>query len=333
MDLSTEYLGLKLAHPLMAGASPLVDDMDAVRRLEDAGASAIVMHSLFEEQIEGEELERQERLEAHRSAHAEAQSYFPRSAEYALGPDEYLEQLTRIHNAVDVPVIGSLNGTTLGMWLEYARLMEEAGADALELNLYGLSVDPDETADAVERKTIATVAAVRRSVTIPIAVKLSPQYTALPSFARELSRAGANGLVLFNRFYQADIDPETLEAVRVLQLSDPSELRLRLRWTAILSPWFAGSLAISGGVHRPIDAVKAILSGAHGVQLVSALLIHGPGHIAGVLDGLRKWVVEHEYESLDQMRGSMNHARCPDPRAYERANYVRLLQGWRGTGL
>ncbi len=332
MDLSTEYLGLKLAHPLMAGASPLVDDMDAVRRLEDAGASAIVMHSLFEEQIEGEELERLERLEAHASAHFEAQSYFPRSAEYALGPDEYLEQLTRIHNAVDVPVIGSLNGTTLGAWLEYAKRMEEAGADALELNLYGLSVDPDETAEAVERRAIATVAAVRRSVGIPIAVKLSPQYTALPSFARELSRAGANGLVLFNRFYQADIDPETLETVRVLRLSESSELLQRLRWTAILSPWFPGSLAISGGVHRPIDAVKAILSGAHGVQLVSALLMHGPEHLAAVLDGLRTWVVEHEYESLEQMRGSMNHARCPDPRAYERANYVRLLQGWRGDG-
>jgi dihydroorotate dehydrogenase (fumarate) len=331
MDLSTNYLGLRLAHPLMAGASPLVDDMDTVRRLEDAGASAIVMHSLFEEQIEGDAFERAVGVEVHDFAHPEAQSYFPRSSEYALGPDEYLEQLTRIHNAVDVPVIGSLNGTTLGMWLEYAQLMEVAGADALELNLYGLSVDPAQTAVDVELRAASTVAAVRRSVDIPIAVKLSPQYTALPAFARALSKAGADGLVLFNRFYQADIDPEALEAVRVLRLSDPSELLLRLRWTAILSPWFDGSLAISGGVHRPIDAVKAIMSGAHGVQLVSALLLHGPGHLTTVLDGLRAWMVEHEYESLEQMRGSMNHARCPDPRAFERANYVRLLQSWQSN--
>ena len=328
MDLSTNYLGLRLAHPLMAGASPLVDDMDTVRRLEDAGASAIVMHSLFEEQIEGEELERAVGVDPYALAHPEAQSYFPRSSEYALGPDEYLEQLTRIHNAVDVPVIGSLNGTTLGSWLEYAQQMEGAGADALELNLYGLPVDPTQTAADIELRAAATVSAVRRSVEIPIAVKLSPQYTALPAFARALSKAGADGLVLFNRFYQADIDPEALEAVRVLRLSDPSELLLRLRWTAILSPWFEGSLAISGGVHRPIDAVKAIMSGAHGVQLVSALLLHGPAHLTMVLDGLRRWMIEHEYESLEQMRGSMNHARCPDPRAFERANYVRLLQSW-----
>jgi dihydroorotate dehydrogenase (fumarate) len=302
--------------------------MDMVRRLEDAGAAAIVMHSLFEEQIAGEEFERAVGVDSHAFAHPEAQSYFPRSAEYALGPDEYLEQLTRIHDAVGVPVIGSLNGTTLGTWLEYAQLMEVAGADALELNLYGLPVDPAQTAADVELRAASTVAAVRRSVDIPVAVKLSPQYTALPSFARALSKAGADGLVLFNRFYQADIDPEALEAVRVLRLSDSSELLLRLRWTAILSPWFEGSLAISGGVHRPIDAVKAIMSGAHGVQLVSALLQHGPGHMATVLDGLRSWMVEHEYESLEQMRGSMNHARCPDPRAFERANYVRLLQSW-----
>ncbi len=331
MDLSTSYLGLKLAHPLMCGASPLVDDMDMVRRLEDAGSAAIVMHSLFEEQIEDEKSEQLVGVEAHTLAHREAQSYFPPGVDCALGPDEYLEQLARIKKAVRVPVVASLNGATLGAWLEYARLMETAGADALELNLYGVSVDSKEHASDVEARDVATVTALRQSIQIPITVKLSPQYTALPSFALALSKAGANGLVLFNRYYQADIDPEALETVRVLHLSDSSELLLRLRWTAILSPWFDGSLAISGGVHRSIDAVKAIMVGAHGVQLVSALLRHGPEYLKSVLDGLRAWMVEHEYESLEQMRGSMNHARCPDPRAYERANYVRLLQSWRGN--
>jgi dihydroorotate dehydrogenase (fumarate) len=329
MDLSTNYLGLQLPHPLMAGASPLVDDLELVQRCIDAGAAAIVMHSLFEEQIRGEALARTHYGEAHADSHAEARSYLPGLDEFRLGPDEYLERIRRIRALSSVPVIASLNGTSEGSWLRYARSMQEAGACALELNLYELATDPHESAAAVERRALEVVQSVRAVVTIPIAVKLSPYYTALAHFAGALERAGADGLVLFNRFYQPDIDIDALEVARTLKLSERSELLLRLRWLAILSPQVKGSLAVSGGVHEAEDAIKAIMTGAHGVQLVSALLRRGPEHLARVLSDLREWLEQHEYDSLEQMRGSMNLKRCPDPRGYERANYVQLLQSWR----
>ena len=330
MNLSTTYLGFTLPHPLMPGASPLVDDLGTVRRLEDAGAAAIVMHSLFEEQIAAEE-QVASRVAAHGDSFAEALSYLPESPAFALGPDRYLEQLRRIREAVAVPVIASLNGVTPAGWLEYARLLEEAGAHALELNVYHLATDPAETASQAEARVLDVLRAVRGAVRLPLAVKLSPFYSAFAHLARELDGLGADGLVLFNRFYQPDIDPEALEVVPALQLSDSSELRLRLRWLAILHGRVRPTLAASGGVHTGLDALKAVMAGAHAVQMVSALLRHGPGHLAVVRDELVRWLEEHEYDSLAQAQGSMSLLRCPDPAAFERANYLRVLQSWRGV--
>jgi len=329
MDLTTRYCGLNLAHPLVAGASPLVDDLELVDRLAEAGAAAIVMHSLFEEQIRGEALARERFHDAHALSHAEAGTYLPSPDAFRLGPDEYLERLRQIKARVDVPVIGSLNGTTTGTWLAHARWMEAAGADALELNLYDLVTDLDLSSQSVEERARQVVREVCASVRIPVAVKLSPFYTALPRFAASLVDAGAQGLVLFNRFYQADIDPEALEVVRTLRLSERGELLLRLRWLAVLSGRVPTTLAASGGVHDALDAVKALMAGAHCVQLVSCLLRQGPEHLATVREGLLRWLEEHEYESLAQLRGSMDLTRCPDPRAFERANYVQILQSWR----
>jgi dihydroorotate dehydrogenase (fumarate) len=329
MDLSTTYLGLHLPHPLMPGASPMVDDLDTVRRLEDAGAAAIVMHSLFEEQITSEQLAAFRHVDTHSGAHPEARSYLPDTDVFALGPDEYLEQIRRIKDAVTVPVIASLNGTTLGGWLEYSRRMAEAGADALELNVYYLATDPAENAADVERRLVDMLRAVKAQAAVPVAVKLSPFYTAFAHLAAELDWGGADGLVLFNRFYQPDIDVEALEVDRRLRLSDSTELPLRLRWLAILSGRIDAALAVSGGVHSALDAVKAVMCGAHAVQMVSALLMHGPALLGEIRDGMAAWLEAHEYESLAQMRGSMSLLKCPDPAAYERVNYMEMLQGWR----
>jgi dihydroorotate dehydrogenase (fumarate) len=329
MDLRTTYLGLKLPHPFMPGASPLVDDLDTVKRLEDAGAAAIVMHSLFEEQIAREQVSAFLHTETHGESFAEALCYFPSPDRFALGPEEYLEHVARIKGTVRCPVIGSLNGTTLGGWLGYARSIEQAGADALELNLYALPAGFEESGQQIEDKSVEMVRELKRSVRIPVAVKLSPFYTALPQFARRLDAAGADGLVLFNRFYQPDIDPENLEATHRLSLSTSSELPLRLRWLAILSGQIKASLAVTGGVHGALDAVKAIMSGAHAVQLVSALLRGGPEQLKRVREETVAWMIEHEYESIDAMRGCMNFQACPDPAVYERANYMLVLQSWR----
>lgn len=330
MDLATRYLGLTLAHPFMPGASPLVDDMDTVRRLEDAGAAAIVMHSLFEEQIVGEQRATAHYMEAPAESFAEALSFFPTPDEFALGPEEYLQQLRRIKDAVSCPVIASLNGTTAGGWLEYATLIAEAGADALELNMYQLATDPTATADTIEKTALEVAGSVVAAVPIPVAVKLSPFYTSLSHFAHKLDGVGVKGLVLFNRFYQADIDVEELEAVPALHLSDSSELLLRLRWLAILSPQVKADLAVTGGVHTVVDAVKAVMAGAHAVQVVSALLRGGPDVLTKLTRQLIEWLEVHEYESLAQMRGSMNLAHSPDPGAFERTNYLKVLQSWKG---
>ena len=329
IDLSTRYLGLKLPHPFMPGASPMVDDLDMVRRLEDAGAAAIVMHSLFEEQIESEQGRTAYDMESHVNAYAEASSFFPRPAEFRLGPQDYLDQVRRIKEAVKVPVIASLNGISATGWLEYARLIEQAGADALELNVYYVATDPAENGEAVERRTIDIIRTVNQAIRIPIAVKLSPFFSSLSHFAGELEMAGADGLVLFNRFYQPDIDIEALEVRNELSLSDSSELLLRLRWLAILSAQRKLDLAVSGGVHTARDAVKAVMAGARSVQVVSALLKNGPQHLAGLRAGLSTILEELGYASLSEMHGCMNLARCPDPAAFERGNYMRILQGWR----
>lgn len=331
MDLSTTYLGLKLPHPLMPGASPMVDDLALVRRLEDAGAAAIVMHSLFEEQVTGEKTVHREVHENHVSTHPKESSFFPAPKEYALGPDEYLKQLSKIKTAVQIPVIASLNGTTRGGWIEYARLMEKAGANAIELNIYSVAADPWDPPQAIERRVLDLVRAVRSSVKCPLAVKLSPFYTSVPHLATQLDSAGADGLVLFNRFYQPDIDAVNLDVVQTLHLSDSSELLLRLRWLAILSGRVKASLAVSGGVHEGLDAVKALMCGAHAVQMVSALLRRGPEHLREVKAEMVAWMERHEYSSLAQMQGSMSLLKCSNPKAYERANYMHILQHWRGV--
>jgi dihydroorotate dehydrogenase (fumarate) len=315
-NLTTEYLGLTLPNPIVVGASPLSDDLDTVKRLEDAGAAAIVLRSLFEEQIAREEME-------------VPGGSFPSSRAFALAPRAYLEHLRKVKHAVRIPVIASLNGTSEGGWIEYARLMAEAGADALELNLYRISSDPDLDGATIERTSVDTVKAVRESVTLPVAVKLSPFYTAFANVARSLDRAYADGLVLFNRFYQPDIDVEALAATRSLHLSDSAELRLRLHWIAMLSGRVRASLAVTGGVHTALDIVKATMAGAHVTQMVSALLMHGPGHVRTVLEDLQRWLVEHECESLGAMRGKVSFSKVPDPDAYERANYMLMLQSWR----
>lgn len=329
MNLSTTYLGLKLAHPLMAGASPMVDDMGMVKRLEDAGASAIVMHSLFEEQITREEQGTIMDMQLSANASAEALSYFPQPDDFRLGPEKYLEQIRRIKDAVSVPVIASLNGTTPAGWLHYGRLMQDAGADALELNVYYIPTDSQESASDVEKRTLDIVRAVKAEVKIPVSVKLSPFFSALAHFAVELEAAGADGLVLFNRFFQPDINVEELVAEPSLQLSGPSDLLLRLRWLAVLHGHVKGSLAVTGGVHDGIGALKAVMAGADAVQMVSALLIHGPDRLAQSRATLAEWLEEHEYESLAQARGSMSLVKSPNPQAFTRANYMRILNGWK----
>lgn len=330
MDLRTRYLGFDLPHPLLPGASPLGADLDAIRRLEDAGAPAIVLPSLFEEQVVRDELIAGLHVRGVMDSHVEATSYLPDPSAFEHGPFEYLEHVRRVRAHVGVPVIASLNGTTMGCWLDYARFVQDAGADALELNVYRLPSDPRVGALDLERETVAMVRAVRATVSIPLAVKLSPFYTSLPALAHELARAGAAGLVLFNRFLQPDIDLEELRAVPRLELSDPSELPLRLRWIAILSGSLQASLACTGGVHDAEGAVKAVMVGAHAVQVVSILLRRGPEHLAVLRRELAEWLETHEYASLRQMQGSMNLAGCPNPKAYERANYVRVLQSWHG---
>ncbi len=331
MDLSTSYLGFNLPHPFMPGASPLADNMDSVRKLEDAGAAAIVLRSLFEEQLAAEGLATAQSMDGPADSFAEALSYLPTPDDFILGPDEYLEQIRKIKQAVSVPVIASLNGVTLGGWLDYAQQMQQAGADALELNVYYVATDPDEPGEMVVERTVNMVAAVKKAVTVPVAVKLSPFYSSLPNVARQLDAVKADGLVLFNRFYQPDINVEDLEVVSELTLSNSGALLMRLRWLAILSGRITADLAVTGGVHTSLDAIKAVMCGASAVQMVSALLIHGPGHLAKIRQEVSQWLEEHEYDSLQQMQGSMSLLKCPDPRAFERGNYMHILQSWQSV--
>ncbi len=329
MDLSTTYLGLKLPHPIMPGASPMVDHLDVVKRLEDAGAAAIVMHSLFEEQITREQLGMVYHMELRDSTSAEALSYFPQADEFKLGPHEYLEQLRLVKQAVKLPVIASLNGTTAEGWLEYAKLIQQAGASGLELNIYHVAADPRETGSSVERRVLDIVRTVKESVTIPVAVKLAPFYSSVAHLASQIDAMGADGLVLFNRFYQADIDLQELAVTSALYFSNSEDLLLRLRWLAVLSGRVKASLAVSGGIHTSADALKAVMAGASGVQVVSSLLMNGPEHIKTIVSGMSRWLEEHEYESLSQARGSLSLEHSPNAAAFERANYIRVLQTYR----
>jgi dihydroorotate dehydrogenase (fumarate) len=328
MKLSTRYLGLALKNPFMPGASPLADRLDTVLELEDAGASAIVMRSLFEEQVLSRRFGPTSSARLGSEADSKAAAYYPPVDEFALAPHAYLEQVRRIKLRVAVPVIPSINGTTTDRWLEYSRLLEKAGADALELNFYHVANDASEDGAAIERRLLDVAAVLKETLTIPIAVKLSPFYSSLPNLAVKLERMGTAGLVLFNRFYQPDIDPEALEASPAVALSSSADLLLRLRWLAILAANFHHSLAVSGGVQRPVDAVKAVMAGADVIQLVSALLQHGPQYLKYMLLAFERWGDEHGYATIDEMRDKMSLAQCPDPEAFARGSYLRALHSW-----
>jgi dihydroorotate dehydrogenase (fumarate) len=325
MDLGTTYLGMRLPHPLIIGAGPLGDDLDRVRQLEDAGAAMLVLRSLYEEEITGEQIDTFLHTESHSESFAEAGTFAPEPL-LALGPEEYLEHLRLVKAAVRIPVVASLNGVTPGGWTSYAKLCEEAGADALELHVYHAASDMSLGAAEVERRAIEIVREVKRSLRIPVAVKMAPLLTAFAHFAKALDTVGADGLVLFTRFHRIDIDVEELEVVRSLPLSDSSELPLRLRGTAALAGRVRASLAITGGVHTGLDVIKATMAGAHATQLVSAVLRHGPDHLRSVRREIEAWMTEHEWESLGEMRGNMSLERLPDPAAYERANFRMALR-------
>jgi dihydroorotate dehydrogenase (fumarate) len=325
MNLSTTYLGMRLPHPLMVGAGPLGDDLDTVKQLEDVGAAAIALRSLYEEEITGEQMNAFFNIESHNESFAEATSYTADPL-LALGPDEYLEHLRSVKDAVHIPVIASLNGSTPGGWTYFARLLEEAGANAIELNLYHAVSDPRLSSAEVEQQMIDIVRSVKSTVKIPIAVKLSPLFTAFANFAFRVDQAGADGFVLFNRFHNVDIDVVELEVVRSLMLSTSAELQMRLRGIAILSRRVKASLAVTGGVHNAIDVIKATMCGAHVTQLVSALLRNGPTHLYKVRRDIETWMQENEWPSLDQMRGNMGFDRIPDPAAYERSNFKMMLR-------
>jgi dihydroorotate dehydrogenase (fumarate) len=325
MDLSTTYLGMQLPHPLIVGAGPLGDDLDTVKALEDAGAALLVLRSLYEEEITGEQMDAFFNAESHSHSFVEAESFAP-EPELALGPEEYLEHLRLVKSAVGIPVMASLNGVTPGGWISYAKLFEEAGADGLELHIYHAASDMTLSAAEVERQAIEIVRDVKGSVRIPVAVKIAPLLTAFANFARQIDTAGADGLVLFTRFHRADIDVEELEVVRSLPLSDSSELPLRLRGTAVLAGRVKASLAITGGVHTGLDVIKSTMAGADATQMVSALLRHGPTHLKTVLNEVESWMREHEWDSLNEMRGNMSFERIPDPAAYERANFRMALR-------
>lgn len=324
-DLRTSYLGLELKNPLVVSASPLSKRVDTVRRLEEAGAAAIVMYSLFEEQVTFEQHLLDHYVERSANHHAEAMSYFPNLPYYNLGVDNYLSHLEKVKKAVNIPVIGSLNGVSSGGWLDYAKKFESAGADALELNIYYLPTDMKLSSQALEENYVELVYSVRSSINIPLAVKLSPYFTALPYMARRFSEAGADGLVLFNRFYQPDFDLENLAVVPNLELSTPQDLRLPLRWIALLYGRLPVDFALTGGVHSAQEVVKAMMAGANVTMLASELLANGVNRLKTILTGLDNWLEAYEYRSITQMRGSLSQLHCAEPAAFERANYMRAL--------
>jgi len=331
MDLSTSYLGLTLRNPLVVSPSPLSEDVANIKKMEDAGAGAVVLHSLFEEQIrlEADELDRN--LTAGELAGPDAATFFPDLSAYKIGPEQYLYLIRKAKSAVGIPVIASLNGVSSGGWTGYARKIEEAGADALELNIYTIPTSPEVTAAQVEDRYVQLVRDVRAAVKIPLAVKLAPYFSATANLAARLEAAGANGLVLFNRFYEPDFDIESLEVVPRLHLSDSSELLLRLHWVAILYGQVKADLAITGGVHTAEDVLKSMMAGAKVAMMTSAILKQGIGHIASVQKDMLAWMQAHEYDSVRQMQGSMSQKSVKDPNAFLRANYLRVLNSYAST--
>ncbi len=328
IDLSTTYLGLKLKNPLVASASPLCEDVGNVRRLEDAGASAVVLHSLFEEQIELESDELDRFITEGSELSAESITHFPELTQRVMGPEAYLAHIVKCKQAVKIPIIASLNGTTKGGWLGYAKRMEQAGADALELNIYYVPVDPNVTGDRVEQQYIELVKAVKAEVKIPVAVKLGPYFSSMANMAKRLDAAGIDGMVLFNRFYQPDFDLEALEVVPNLILSNSHELLLRLHWIAVIYGSVKADLALTGGAHSATDVVKAMMAGARVAMMTSALLKRGISYLDTLATELLVWMGEHEYDSIKQMQGSMSRNAVPQPGAFERANYMKVLSSY-----
>jgi dihydroorotate dehydrogenase (fumarate) len=329
MNLNTTYMGLKLKSPLVPSASPLTETVDAAKKLEDAGAAAVVLHSLFEEQIRHEQLELQHATQAGTESFAEALTYFPEPSEYRLGPEEYLHHISKLKKHLSIPVIASLNGMTPGGWTDYARKAEQAGADALECNIYFLATNPKESGPEVEDRYLEIVRLVKEQVKIPVAVKLSPYFSSVSAMAGRLDEAGVDGLALFNRFYQPDFDLEELEVTPNLVLSTPFESRMVMRWIGVLFGRVKADLAGTSGVYTHEDAIKLIMSGASVVHLCSALLKHGPEHLSRIEKAMRDWMGEHEYESVTQMKGSMSQRSVPNPAAFERANYMKTLNSFR----
>ncbi len=329
IDLSTTYMGLRLAHPIVSSAGPWAGTLDRIKRLEDAGAAAIVLPSLFEEQLEAESTILDHYLNYGTETFAEALSYFPNMTSYNVGPEGYLNLIRRAKDATSVPIIASLNGVSNGGWTEYARQIEQAGADAIELNIYYVAAEMDTTSVEVEQRYLDALVEVKSVVRIPVAVKIGPFFSALANMAQRLASAGANGIVLFNRFYQPDFDLEALEVTPHLVLSHSDELRLPLRWIAILYGRIKPSLALSTGVHTHIDVLKGLMAGASVTMMGSALIKNGVMHIRSVLNALREWMEQHEYVSVAQMRGSLSQQSVANPAAFERANYMKVLQFWR----
>jgi dihydroorotate dehydrogenase (fumarate) len=328
MSLTTNYLGLKLKNPLVASSSPLSHTIDGIRRLEDAGASAVVMYSLFEEQITFDSLYVDYYLRSGANSYAESLSYFPEMDGYNVGPDEYMNLIRRAKESVDIPIIGSLNGVSAGGWTNYAALIEDAGADALELNVYYVPTDLEMTGQAVENMYLDLLGQVKSSVSVPVAIKLSPFFSSTANMAKRLVEEGANGLVFFNRFYQPDLNLETLEVAPRLVLSNSDELRLPLRWVAILYGRVMADLAITTGIHSAQDVLKGLMAGAKVTMMASELLRHGIGRIDEILQAVIAWMAEHEYESVAQMIGSMSQQHCAEPAAFERANYMKILDSY-----
>jgi dihydroorotate dehydrogenase (fumarate) len=328
MDLSTTYLGLKLKNPLVVAASPLSENLDNYKILEDAGAAAIVNYSLFEEQITHEIGELQHYLSKGSESYAESLSYFPQATEFKLGPDEYLNHIYRAKKSVKIPVIASLNARTEGGWVTFAKQIQQAGADALELNVYFMATNPDMDGRHIEKVYIDILQEVKSVVTIPVAIKIGPYFSAFANMAKRLDQAGADGLVLFNRFYQPDIDLDQLSVVPNLSLSSSYDMRLPLRWIGILYGHIKASMAATTGIHTNEDVLKMVMSGADVTMLCSVLLSHGPGHVKVILQGIEQWMKDHEYTSIAQMKGSMSQQSCVNPETFERANYMKTLQSY-----
>lgn len=329
MDLTTKYMGLKLKNPIVPSASPLSQTVDSVKAMEDAGASAVVVYSLFEEQIAHESGELDHFLSFGAESYSEATSYFPEQEQFNLGPYEYLDHIANLKKVTDIPIIGSLNGVSSGGWVKYAKNIEQAGADALELNVYYIPTNVNLTSNEIENMYLDTLKSIKEQINIPVAIKLSPFFTSMSNMARKLDAANADALVMFNRFYQPDFDLEKLEVVPNLILSTNWEMRLPLRWIAILYSHIKASMAATSGIHNYEDVIKVMMAGGDAAMVCSELLMNGIGRITEMIKGLENWMEENEYESIDMMKGSMSQKAVQEPAAFERANYMKALQSYR----